>query len=270
MNINTSGITPPSHTPQLRQGHVWGVARIGQGGDALFSIQDDETLGKMANLLLEPQQEAKTYKDPEEKDIIVTGEDLDILEAQKKVLDHARHHGDKFIIRAAERNLDAMKCAVSVNASFVDASIIDDNPHYLNKSRPLPQLDAEGLPAHRTPDKKRSLSQNPPQLNASQSEDPHPSQPEGLDQFLLDTSTMFNDLFTQPDAFLMGDDHKTKSNVAPSPSPSPMANETRTYIAIMEAPLESEATIKTPKHKTAKETTVPASPKHETPKPKGA
>jgi hypothetical protein len=93
---------------------------------------------------VEPKQEARTFKDPEKNDIIITGEDLDLLEAQKKVLDIARHHGDAFTIRVASRALDAMKDALSVNASFVDATPVEENPSFLGKGRHIPQLEEEG------------------------------------------------------------------------------------------------------------------------------
>jgi hypothetical protein len=189
-----------------RQGHVWGVARIGQGGNELLPVQGEDTLAKMANVLLEPQQKAKTFKDPEANDIIVSGEDLDVLEAQKNVLDQARHHGDKFIINTAQRNLEALKCAVSVNATFVDASVVEDNPEYLHQLRPLPKLEAEGDGEHFTPNQTRGASGNTTRGKGAGEEGASPKEAtafNGMDQFMLDVSTLFNDAFTPPDVFFI-------------------------------------------------------------------
>jgi hypothetical protein len=110
-------------------------------GDEIQPLKNKETLPELASLVLDDNENAKTYKDPEGKDIIVTGPELKLLEHQKALQADAQKTGDAFIMRSAHHAYDAMKDAVSVNATFVDASMIEDDQSFIKQKREVPQLD---------------------------------------------------------------------------------------------------------------------------------
>jgi|GEM_PF-6204032 len=125
-----------------RNGKVWGVARMNPAGDQIQPLKNKDTLPKLASLVLAENEEAKTYKDPEGKDIIVTGDELSLLEHQKALQQEAKHTGDAFIMRNAHHAYEGMKDAVSVNATFVDASMIEDDTSFIKQTRDIEHLDA--------------------------------------------------------------------------------------------------------------------------------
>jgi hypothetical protein len=89
----------------------------------------DQQLPLRALNVLEPNQPASVYRDPDGFLVGVTGEERDILIKAKEIKDLARQAGlDSFITQAADEASNSLKRAISINAQMVDVADIVKDP----------------------------------------------------------------------------------------------------------------------------------------------